>query len=118
MQSSYRGPPRGMNPVHRGGRGPNQRPFDDRPTIIDRFIELCRNEKQKPFIDDGLLEDSPAPLWADLQNPRLRRCPLQHEMEWLERLGFGVDGIVWKVKIAGDTYALKIVSSCMCVIRE
>lgn len=49
--------------------------------------------------------------WASFRRPLLRACPLsQREIIWHDKLGYGVDGTVWKVEIDGRFYALKVVS--------
>lgn len=66
-----------------------------------------------PSIDDALMDDiPPAPIWENLAKPRLRRCPFElKDITWLEKLGYGRDGFVWKVKFKDETpYALKLVS--------
>lgn len=64
-------------------------------------------------MDDALMNDTPpVPTWENLKKPRLRRCPFDLEdITWLEKLGYGIDGFVWKVKFKDETlYALKLVS--------
>lgn len=41
-----------------------------------------------------------------------------HEIEWLDQLGYGVDGIIWKVKIEGSTYSIKIVCVQIGILFE
>jgi hypothetical protein len=53
---------------------------------------------------------SPNRAWRHFLRPRLRKCPFEAEIEFGEQLGFGIDGIVWKVNIGGRTFALKVVS--------
>ncbi|KAL7947031.1 hypothetical protein V8C42DRAFT_343927 [Trichoderma barbatum] len=46
--------------------------------------------------------------WASLRRPQLRTCPLPHSIVWREKIGYGLDGTVWKVDIDGQPYALKV----------
>lgn len=47
--------------------------------------------------------------WQDLRTPRLRQYKREGEIAFTRLLGFGLDGIVWKVETCGHTYALKVV---------
>lgn len=85
-------------------------PPSGRPGITDRLRELTTEEKKRPFLDDRPLEEQKSVHpWEDFKRPRLKRCAPPPDIEWLEQLGHGVDGTVWKVKIAGTVYALKVV---------
>ncbi|KAL7788363.1 hypothetical protein V8C37DRAFT_388333 [Trichoderma ceciliae] len=57
------------------------------------------------------MQGHPDCSWASLRQPRLRACPLPHNIVWLEKLGYGLDGTVWKVEINGHAYALKVVNN-------
>ncbi|KAK3336773.1 hypothetical protein B0T19DRAFT_50769 [Cercophora scortea] len=55
-----------------------------------------------PFRDDAPLVGRPGTTLADLELPRLRRCPFGLDsMVWESRLDGGADGYVWKVRF-GD----------------
>ncbi len=63
-----------------------------------------------PPIEDAILEGAPSSAWRDLRNPKVRRFPRHGaEITWLEYLGHGISGLVFKVTIGGgDPVALKI----------
>ncbi|KAL7788362.1 hypothetical protein V8C37DRAFT_411642 [Trichoderma ceciliae] len=71
----------------------------------DRYV----TQKQKPFRDAQAMIGPPDGSWASFRRPLLRAFPLsQHEIVWHDKLGYGVDGAVWKVRIDGRFYALKV----------
>jgi hypothetical protein len=76
---------------------------------VSNFEKECQTEKQQAFLDDAL--ESPIALctWQHLRYPRLRRFKLEGEIAFTRLLGFGLDGIVWKVEICSHAYALKVV---------
>ncbi|AEO65303.1 uncharacterized protein THITE_2112159 [Thermothielavioides terrestris NRRL 8126] len=63
-----------------------------------------------PPIENEILEGAPSSTWRDLRNPKLRRFPRHGaEITWLDFLGHGIAGLVFKVTIGGgDPVALKI----------
>ncbi|KAG5959549.1 hypothetical protein E4U56_004904 [Claviceps arundinis] len=66
--------------------------------------------KQLPFLEERPMTDTVADCaWKDLVNPLLGRFTHQGSFRFLKFLGFGVDGVVWKVRIDSQTYALKVV---------
>ncbi|PNP49206.1 hypothetical protein THARTR1_10008 [Trichoderma harzianum] len=55
------------------------------------------------------MNEPPDSSWASFRRPLLRACPLsQQQIIWHDKLGYGVDGTVWKVEINGRFYALKV----------
>lgn len=72
--------------------------------------ERCRASKRKPFLDEQPMVGDPNCSWANFCQPKLRACQLPRGIRWVAQLGYGLDGIVWKVNIDGRTYALKVVS--------
>ncbi|KAG6292385.1 hypothetical protein E4U45_006967 [Claviceps purpurea] len=46
--------------------------------------------------------------WKDFQAPRLGRFTHQRKIRFTKLLGWGEDGIVWRVRVDSKTYALKI----------
>lgn len=80
------------------------------PTSISRrFLERCEAAKKQPFLDTQPLVGHPDCAWANFRQPLLRSCQLPHDIQWRKRLGCGIDGIVWRVNIGQDTFALKVV---------
>ncbi|KAI1504588.1 hypothetical protein F5X99DRAFT_19540 [Biscogniauxia marginata] len=55
------------------------------------------------LVDNNLLEGPPATTWNDLKHARLRRFPgCATDIKWLEYLGHGEEGIVFKASIRDD----------------
>ncbi|KAM4055258.1 kinetochore sim4 complex subunit FTA2 domain-containing protein [Hirsutella rhossiliensis] len=46
--------------------------------------------------------------WSDFRRPMLRRCNLQDNLTFIDLVGYGLDGIVWKVEIDNRIAALKV----------
>lgn len=67
---------------------------------------------QTPFRDDAPMMGPPGTTAADLEMPRLRRCPFSLDsMVWEARVDGGLDGYIWKVRFgAQGPLALKVVS--------
>lgn len=57
-----------------------------------------------------MTDDSPS-AWSDFRKPLLGQYRPQTEIEYLEQLGAGLDGVVWRVKISNRIFALKVVST-------
>ncbi|KAH8909443.1 hypothetical protein BR93DRAFT_924428 [Coniochaeta sp. PMI_546] len=72
------------------------------------FVKHCREANKRPFLDEQPMVGSPDCSWRHFRRPLLRKCPFEAEIEFGEQLGFGIDGIVWKVNIGGRTFALKV----------
>ncbi|EGY20899.1 uncharacterized protein VDAG_02423 [Verticillium dahliae VdLs.17] len=72
------------------------------------FTERCDAVKKSPFLDFRPITDKPDLQWENFRQPLLKKSPLLTEIEYQCQLGFGVDGIVWKVEIEGKAYALKV----------
>ncbi|KAH7151929.1 hypothetical protein B0J13DRAFT_251942 [Dactylonectria estremocensis] len=78
-------------------------------SLLSNFETRCQNAKQQPFLDERLMDDIPsACAWRNFRRPRLRRFKLQGSVNFTKLLGYGLDGIVWKVEIGGCVYALKV----------
>ncbi|KAG7287027.1 hypothetical protein NEMBOFW57_006527 [Staphylotrichum longicolle] len=68
------------------------------------------NPAELPPFANEVLEGPPPTTWRDLKRPKLRRFPRHGEdITWLDYLGHGIAGLVFKVTIGGgDPVALKI----------
>ncbi|KAG6092134.1 hypothetical protein E4U30_005829 [Claviceps sp. LM220 group G6] len=76
---------------------------------LTRFDRLCIRAKQQPCLDEKPMSDTAAACaWKDFRHPLLGRFTHQGSFRFLKALGFGVDGVVWKVRIDSRTYALKV----------
>lgn len=66
-----------------------------------------------PPIDENLLEGPPLTTQRDFRRARLRQFPNGgSKIEWLEYLGHGEEGIVYKATIgSSDPFAVKVVRS-------
>ncbi|KAI0862613.1 hypothetical protein F4860DRAFT_106724 [Xylaria cubensis] len=65
---------------------------------------------QSPPVDEEILSGPPLTTWDDFQNAKLRRFPgPATQIKWLEYLGHGEEGIVYKATIGnGDPVAIKV----------
>ncbi|KAG6091817.1 hypothetical protein E4U31_007204 [Claviceps sp. LM219 group G6] len=72
-----------------------------------RPVHTCA--RKPSFIDEKSMSESAAACaWRDFQKPRLGRFTHQRSIRFTKLLGWGEDGIVWRVRIDSKTYALKI----------
>lgn len=79
-------------------------------TAHARLFEKCENWKQQPFLDAEPMIGDPSCDWDGFRYPMLRKCPLSPDkVRYESQLGYGVDGVVWKVTIDDKAYALKVV---------
>ncbi|KAH8650414.1 hypothetical protein BGZ61DRAFT_542225 [Ilyonectria robusta] len=66
-------------------------------------------ETHQPFLDERSMDDATsACAWRDFHRPRLWRFKLQGTVNFTKLLGYGLDGIVWRLEIGGCVYALKV----------
>ncbi|OIW30771.1 hypothetical protein CONLIGDRAFT_573333 [Coniochaeta ligniaria NRRL 30616] len=72
------------------------------------FFKRCREENNRPFLDEQPMVGSPDRSWHRFRHPLLRKCPFEAEMKFGRVLGYGMDGAVWKVSIGGRIFALKV----------
>ncbi|KAK4076672.1 uncharacterized protein Triagg1_4275 [Trichoderma aggressivum f. europaeum] len=77
-------------------------------STVQILTERHEAQKQAPFRHDQPMIGPPDCSWASIRRPRLRACPLPHSFIWREKLGYGLDGTVWKVEVNGRPYALKV----------
>ncbi|RSL83423.1 hypothetical protein CEP52_016718 [Fusarium oligoseptatum] len=79
------------------------------PILLD-FERRCRVAKEQPFLDEKSIDDTTTDCaWANLRRPRLGRFKQQGAFTFTNLLGYGQDGIVWKVDAGGgQIYALKV----------
>ena len=72
---------------------------------------IATGEDDLPPIDDDILAGAPPTTWHDFKHAKLRRFRGHAEkIKWLDYLGHGAEGIVFKVAIGDDDpVALKIV---------
>ncbi|KAG6092135.1 hypothetical protein E4U30_005830 [Claviceps sp. LM220 group G6] len=76
---------------------------------LTRFERQCIRSREQPFLDDRPMSDTAAACaWKDFRHPLLGRFTHQGSFKFMEMLGFGIDGVVWKVRIDSKTYALKV----------
>ncbi|KAG5954398.1 hypothetical protein E4U57_004525 [Claviceps arundinis] len=76
---------------------------------LSRLERRCIRAKQQPFLDEKPMSDTAAACaWKDFRHPLLGRFPDQGSFKFVKMLGFGIDGVVWKVRMDGQTYALKV----------
>ncbi|KAG6237143.1 hypothetical protein E4U24_007564 [Claviceps purpurea] len=70
---------------------------------------LCIRARQQAFLDDKPMSDTAAACaWKDFRRPLLGRFTHRGSFKFMKLLGFGIDGVVWKVRIDSKTYALKV----------
>lgn len=79
------------------------------------------SEKAMPFASESPMTGDPVYSWASFRRPRLRACTLPRDkIVWREKIGMGMDGVVWRVEIGSKPYAVKVVSplTCSCAARR
>lgn len=78
--------------------------------LLEDFERWCRVVKEKPFLDEKPMSDTAAACaWQDFKRPLLGRFTRHERVDFIELLGYGEDGIVWKVNIGSQACALKVV---------
>lgn len=84
--------------------------------FLARFEARCHKAKQQPFLDERPMSEAVCSCaWRNFRQP-LGHFEHQGRANFKRLLGYGVDGIVWKVTIDERVYALKVVSLFMpCV---
>ncbi len=86
----------------------------EKSPVLAAFEERCRKAKQQPFLDETLMDEREiACSWSDFKRPLLRRYNLQGSLIFIDVVGYGVDGIVWRVEVGCRIMALKVVSSTL-----
>ncbi|KAG8670386.1 hypothetical protein FPOAC2_09742 [Fusarium poae] len=76
--------------------------------IVVEFERRCKVAKEKPFLDKKPMSDTAAACsWKDFKRPLLGRFMCHERIDFIKLLGYGEDGIVWKVNIGSQVYALK-----------
>lgn len=86
--------------------------YSDLQPPLGPFGKKLAAEKAMPFVSDSLMTGDPDCSWANFRSPRLRACALpRDEIVWREKIGMGMDGVVWRVEIGGKPYAIKVVSA-------
>jgi hypothetical protein len=82
--------------------------------MLENFERRCRVAKEQPFLDERPMNDTAAACaWENFRRPLLGRFTRQGRIHFIILLGYGQDGIVWKVSIDRQTYALKVVSGSL-----
>ncbi|KAJ8126183.1 hypothetical protein O1611_g7455 [Lasiodiplodia mahajangana] len=68
------------------------------------------NHTNSPPIDENILNGPPSTTWKDFKHAKLRQFPGDGtQIKWLEYLGHGAEGIVYKATIEdGDPVAIKV----------
>jgi hypothetical protein len=62
------------------------------------FAYQNSNPGDLPPFDNEILEGPPPTTWRDLKRPKLRRFTKHgEEIQWLDYLGHGIAGLVFKV---------------------
>ncbi|CAG9984896.1 unnamed protein product [Clonostachys byssicola] len=93
-------------------RSPSPPVVNGVPLHVQRAYDQFFAQKSLPFRDDEPLIGDPDCSWKSVQKHMLRACPFKLEdMIFEERLGDGIDGVVFKVSIDGTPYALKVGSA-------
>ncbi|KAL3959843.1 hypothetical protein ACCO45_004960 [Purpureocillium lilacinum] len=81
----------------------------EKSPVLAAFEERCRKAKQQPFLDETLMDEREiACSWSDFKRPLLRRYNLQGSLIFIDVVGYGVDGIVWRVEVDCRIMALKV----------
>ena len=88
-------------------------PPEPSPSLA-RFEARCHKAKQQPFLDERPMSEAVRfCAWRNFRKPCLGHFEHQGKANFKRLLGYGVDGIVWKVTIDERVYALKVVSLFM-----
>ena len=101
-------------------------PLENRhPALLELLLHINRNPHrllgmplERYFTSQEPLCGKPPLLWDDFRRPRLRRFPESVDNLRLGRyLGCGIDGLVFKAQVRGQTepLAVKIVRRCLCL---
>ncbi|KAF4944504.1 hypothetical protein FGADI_12643, partial [Fusarium gaditjirri] len=78
-------------------------------SALENFEERCRVAKAQPFLDEKPMNDTAAACaWENFRRPLLGRFTRHGRIDFIKLLGYGQDGIVWKVGIYSQIYALKV----------
>ncbi|RBR24091.1 uncharacterized protein FIESC28_03090 [Fusarium coffeatum] len=78
-------------------------------STLENFERRCRVAKAQPFLDEKPMNDTAAACaWENFRRPLLGRFTRHGRIGFIKLLGYGQDGIVWKVGIDSQTYALKV----------
>ncbi|KAK4078102.1 hypothetical protein Purlil1_12071 [Purpureocillium lilacinum] len=81
----------------------------EKSSLVSAFERRCRKAKQQRFLDERLMEERNITCtWSDLTRPMLKRCGLPGSITFVDLIGYGLDGIVWKVKMNNQVSALKV----------
>ncbi|KAG6160808.1 hypothetical protein E4U51_007444 [Claviceps purpurea] len=83
-------------------------PYPAEPAL-SKLETQCIRAKQQTFLDENPMSDTAAACaWRDFRHPLLGRFTHHESFKFMKLLGFGVDGVVWKVRSDSKTYALKV----------
>ncbi|KPM34268.1 hypothetical protein AK830_g12299 [Neonectria ditissima] len=86
-----------------------QRQTPNPASILSDFETTCRAAGVEPFLDEKSMDENIiACTWSNFRRPRLGRFKRLEDVDFIELLSHGQDGIAWKVGIDGYTYALKV----------
>ncbi len=95
------------------------------PRLVSRSVEMngsVYNETDKHShslpVDENTLNGPPLTTWNDFKHAKLRQFPGRGtQIEWLEYLGHGEEGIVYKASIGnGKPIAIKVVRVSMLAV--
>ncbi|KAK1957238.1 hypothetical protein LY78DRAFT_648083 [Colletotrichum sublineola] len=75
---------------------------------LSLFTERWQKAKSQPFLDHQPMTGTPLCAWKNFYPPLLRQFDPQAKIVWKERLGCGLDGIVWKAEYNGRSCAVKV----------
>lgn len=91
---------------------------DIQPPLVQLGRKLAV-EKALPFVSDSPMTAGPDYSWASFRRPQLRACILpREEILWKEKIGMGLDGVIWRVEIRDKPYAIKVVSLRTCFAQK
>ncbi|KAK5987624.1 hypothetical protein PT974_11756 [Cladobotryum mycophilum] len=72
------------------------------------FQQHCMDAKKQPFLDYQHMVGDSECARENFRHPLLRRFCLEGKIEWKQRLGQGLDGVVWRVNIQDCEFAIKV----------
>ncbi|KAM5368762.1 hypothetical protein ACJZ2D_009316 [Fusarium nematophilum] len=77
--------------------------------LLSNFEKRCHIAKQQPFLDERSMDDTrSACAWRNFRRPRLGHFEHQGRINFTKLLGYGLDGMVWKINVDDCAYALKV----------
>lgn len=91
--------------------------YSDIQPPLGQFGRLLAAEKAMTFVSASPMTGDLDYSWKSFCQPQLRACTFpRDEMVWREKIGMGMDGVIWRVEIGEKPYAIKVVSPLTCTI--